>query len=167
MSSDTRMTDAINGYRVLAQDLVTEWSELASSIAAKIDAEKYDGKAMFDAWAEVTRLSVRTSYLMWSEALDAAAILSSRPGEPNEVESDPFESPLPGATLAVKGPLVGKDTKDVLVATVHPEKLGDGERTFTLQADAAKCKGGDTYLGTVLASRGNETKPVEVFIPVA
>jgi hypothetical protein len=167
MSSDTRMTDAINGYRVLAQDLVTEWSDLASRMAAKIDAEKYDGKAMFDAWAEATRLSVRTSYLMWNEALDAAAILASRPDEPNEVESDPFESPLPGATLAVKGRLVGRDSKDTLVAKVHPEKLGDRETTFTLLADATKCEGGDIYLGTVLASRGGETKPVEVFITVA
>ena len=66
------------GYRVLADELVTKWDDLASSIAAKIDDDEYDGKAMLDAWAETTRLSAETSYLMWSEAMDAAATLSGR-----------------------------------------------------------------------------------------
>lgn len=164
-NDDNRMTLAVNGYRELAEELATKWGDLASGIAAKIDAGEYDGKAMFDAWAKSTRLSVETNYLMWNEAMEAAAILSRRPGERHEVDSDPFESPLPGATLTMEGPLVGQDEKGILTAVVRPEKLEDDEATFTLHADATGCEG-DTYLGTVLASRGGEAESVPVHIVV-
>ena len=165
MDNDTRVTKAVAGYGELATELATKWGDLASAIAKKIDADEYDGKAMFDAWAKATRLSVETSFLMWNEAVEAATTLSRRPGERYEVDSDPFESPLPGATLAVKNPLVGQASKGLLIAEVNPDKLGDGETTFTLHADATGCEG-DTYKGTVLASRGDETQPKKVFIVV-
>jgi hypothetical protein len=60
---------------------------------------------------------------------------------------------------------VGQQSQGVLTATVDPAKLADGETTFFLHADATDCEG-DTYKGTVLASRGGETRPVRVFIVV-
>ena len=163
MDSDTRMTEAVNGYRALADELATKWGDLASSIAAKIDADEYDGKAMLDAWAKSTRLYVETSYQMWSKALDAAAILSRRPGERHLVDSDPFESPLPGATLTVVEPLEGKS--GVLIAKVDPSKLPEDETTFILSADATGYES-DKYKGKVLASRGGDTALKKVFIVV-
>jgi hypothetical protein len=165
MDNDKRVTEAVAGYRELATQLVAQWGDLASGIADKIDQDKYDARAMLDAWADTTRLSAKTSYLMWNEAMEAAATLSTRPGERHEVDSPPFESPLPGATLAVQGPLVGQQSKCGLTATVHPDKLGDNETTFTLHADATGCAG-DTYVGTVLATRGGETQTVPVIMPV-
>jgi hypothetical protein len=163
--NDTRVTKAVAGYRELATELATKWGDLASAIAEKIDADEYDGEAMFDAWAKATRLSVTTSYLVWNEAVEAAATLSRRPGERYETSSDPFESPMPGATLEVDGPLVGQESQGVLTATVDPSELEDGKTTFILHADATGCEG-DTYKGTVLASRGGETRPKKVFIVI-
>ena len=165
MDNDTPVTKAVAGYRELATELATMWGDLASAIAKKIDADEYDGKAMFDAWAKATRLSVKTSYLMWNEAMEAATTLSPRTGERYKLPSDPFQSPIPGATLAVDGPLVGQESKGVLTETVDPLKLADGDRTFVLHADVTDCEG-DTYKGTVLASRGDETQRVRVFIVV-
>jgi hypothetical protein len=159
------VTKAVAGYRELATELATKWGDLASTIAAKIDADEYDGKEMFDAWAKATRLSVTTSYLLWNEAVEAAASLSRRPGERYEISSDPFQSPMPGAMLEVDGPLVGQQSKGVLTAKVDPPKLADGATTFSLHADATDCEA-DTYKGTVLASRGDETRPKKVFIVV-
>ena len=163
--NDSRVTEAVDGYRQLATQLVTQWGNLASGIAAKIDQDEYDGKAVVDAWAETARLSMKTSYLMWNEVVEAAATLSFRPGERYVAHSDPFQSPLPGATLAVDGPLVGQQSKGILIARVDQPELADGERTFSLHADATDCEG-DTYKGTVLASRGGKTLPVKVFIVV-
>jgi hypothetical protein len=163
--NDTRVTEAVAGYRKLATDLVAEWGDLASSIADKIDEDAYDGKAMRDAWLEAARLSVWTTYLMWNEAADAVAALSYRPGERYHLSSDPFESPLAGATLTVNGPLVGQQSRGMLIAKVDPSKLEAGEKTFTLYADVTGSDG-DTYLGTVLAARGRESESVPVFITV-
>ena len=165
MDNDTPVTKAVTGYRELATELATKWGDLASVIATKIDADEYDGKAMFNAWAKATRLSVETSYLMWNEVMESAKTLSPRSGERYELPSDPFESPMPGATLEVDGPLVGQESQGVLTATVDPPKLPDGETTFVLHANATDCEG-DTYKGRVLASRGGETRPVRVFIVV-
>ena len=165
MDNDTPVTKAVAGYRELAAELATKWGDLASAIATKIDNDQYDGKAMFDAWAKAARLSVETSYLMWNEAMEAAATLSPRPGGRYTLPSDPFQSPMPGATLEVDGQLVGQQSQGVLTATVDPAQLADGETTFVLHADATDCEG-DTYKGTVLASRGDETRPVKVFIVV-
>src|SRR4051794_21561127 len=165
MDNEARVTKAVAGYRELATELATKWGDLASTIAAKIDSDEYDGKAMFDAWAKATRLSVETNYLMWNEAAEAAATLSFRPGQRHEIPSDPFESPLPGATLKVDGPLVGQASGGVLIAEVDPSQLPEGKTTFILRANVTDCEG-DTYKGTVLASSGGETKPVKVFIVV-
>jgi hypothetical protein len=165
MDNDTPVTKAVAGYRELATELATKWGDLASIIATKIDADEYDSKAMFDAWAKATRLSVETSYLMLNEAVEAATTLSRRPSEGYKLPSDPFQSPMPGATLEIEGPLVGQQSQGVLTATVDPAKLADGETTFILHADATDCEA-DTYKGTVLASRGGEIRPVRVFIVV-
>ena len=57
--------------------------------AAKIDADKYDGKEMADAWARSVRLTAQTGFLLWSEALDAGSILTGRQYAPYIVDSDP------------------------------------------------------------------------------
>jgi hypothetical protein len=162
---DTRVTEVVAGYRLLATELATMWGDLASSIATKMDDDEYDGKAMVDVWAETVRLSAHSSYLMWNEAVEAAATLSFRPGERYMAHSDPFQSPLPSATLRVDGPLVGQQSKGTLIARVDQPQLADGETTFGLHADATDCEA-DTYKGTVLASLGDKTLPVKVFIVV-
>ena len=166
MDNDTRMSDAVHGYRVLADELTKKWGELASGIADGIDADEYDGEAMLDAWAKAMRLSAETNFLIWSEAVDAATILSGRQYDPDLVESHEFESPLPGATLELDGPLVGDSKGEELYAYVRPRKLAEGQTTFTVYADATGFPG-DAYVGTVLASRGGQTESVEVFIQVA
>src|SRR5829696_4158882 len=95
------MTKVVEGYRGLASDLADMWGDLASSVAARVDADEYDGDEMLRACARTPRLSVQTGFLIWNEAMEAAQALSGRQYERDPRESDPFYSPLPGATLDV------------------------------------------------------------------
>jgi hypothetical protein len=162
------MTDAAKGYRKLGQDLVTKWSDLALDVAAKMDADKYDGKEMADAWAKSVRLTARTGYLLWSEALDAASILTGRQYDRYDVGSDPFESPLPGATLELEGPLIRPyPPLFMLFAEANPSQLHANQTTFILEADATYYPAG-TYMGKVRATLGDEPPNlIDVFITVA
>jgi hypothetical protein len=150
---------------MLAEELATNWGDLAAGIAEKIDRDEYDNKAMVDAWNKTMRLSLKTNYMLWSQALGAAAVVGRPEGERYVVPSPTFYSPLPGAALTVQGELVGRQTKGRLVATVDPPQLAAGATEFTLRADATNCEG-DVYCGTVLASGGGEPQPVEVYVVV-
>lgn len=164
---EKRMTGAVKGYRKLGTELVTQWSDLALDVAAKIDAGKYDGKEVADAWARSVRLTGQTGYLLWSEALDAMSILSGRQYDRYKVDSDPFQSPFPGATLELEGPLTRFYPPPwMLVAKVCPPRLKGNQTTFTLEADATFHPAG-TYMGKVRATHGDEHKLIDVFITVA
>jgi hypothetical protein len=163
--AETRMADAVESYRSLTTVLVTKWGDLASSIADEMDSGEYDGKAMFDAWAKTTRLTAETGVQMWAEALAAARILSGEQYEPDKRHSDPCQSPLEGATLELEGPLVGLKTRKQLHAEVRPPTLEDGKTEFVVHADATGFPG-DTYIGKVLASRGDQVARVDVWITV-
>jgi hypothetical protein len=161
------MADAVAGYRVLASELVTRWSDLASGVAAKIDSDQYDAKAATKAWADTATLSAETGLLLWFEALDALSILTGSQYDRYLVESDDFESPVPGATLELEGPLRRAGMVGILPAEADPQKLPDGQTTFKLRADATYHQGG-TYVGRVLASTtGQAPQPVDVWITVA
>jgi hypothetical protein len=155
----------VAGYRMLAEELAASWGDLAAGIAESIDRDEYDSKAMLNAWNKTVRLSLKTNYMLWNQALGAAAVVGRAGGERYVVSSPTFDSPLPGATLTVQGELVGRQTKGRLVATVDPPELAEGATAFTLHADATDCEG-DVYCGTVLASRGDEPQPVEVYVAV-
>lgn len=163
---DTRMSDALEGYRVLGEELVTKWGDLGAGIAAKIDADEYDSEAMLDAWAKTMRLSAQTSFLMWSEALDAGAILSGSQYAPDIVHFDAY-SPLPGASLEPEGHFVGEKTGAELPSVkVRPSQLADGETKFTVYADATGLPK-DIYWGNVRAWSGVDVEPVEVHLAVS
>jgi hypothetical protein len=162
---ESRISDAVKGYRRLASELVTKWGELASDVAAKCDAEEYDSSAAMKAWARTTRLTAETGFLTWFEALDAIAILSGRQYSRYEAK-DRFDSGLPGADLTVSTPLRLGQTYAVLVAEVVPAKLPDGETWFELHADGTGRPGG-TYVGKVTASKpGAESRYVDVWLTV-
>jgi hypothetical protein len=160
---DTRMRDAVESCREWTTDLVKKWDDLATSIARKIDHEKYDGEAMLDAWARTTRLTAETGVQMWAQALAVGRLLSGEQYERKKRDSDPFESPLSGATLELEGPLVGYETGQQMPADVDPGQLPEGQTTFVLHADTTDFPG-DIYFGKVRASRGAETAHVEVDI---
>src|SRR4051794_9730690 len=101
MADQGRMTNAVEGYRLLASDLADMWSDLASSVAAKVDADEYDADEMLRACARTARLSAQTGFLIWNEAMESARALSGRQSDRDPKESDEFYSPLPGATLDV------------------------------------------------------------------
>ena len=162
---ETRMRDAVKGYRKLGKQLVMEWNNLASGVAKKMDTGKYDGKEAADGWARSVRLTARTGYLLWSEALDAASILTGRQYERYYVSSDPFKSPLPGATLKLDHPSPGLIPLLRCSRREVCPKQGD-PTTFTLEADATFHPAG-TYMGKVRAMHGDEHKLIDVFITVA
>ena len=163
MDDDTRMSDALDGYFVLAKELQNDWGKLASTVADKIDKGTYDGEEMLDAWVQTMRLTAQTALKMYSEALDAAEILSGSQYAPVEVDSDPFENPLPGATLALNGPLIGLRTREELVATLNLPWRENGKEFFTVHANATGYAG-DVYLGSVLATRSDGSQSIKVFI---
>ena len=165
---ETRMTDAVKGYRDLATELATRWGKLASSVAAKIDADQYDAEAAHEACAKAARLTADTGGLLWFEALDAISILSGRQYAPYDVDSDPFESTLPGATLELEGPLIkqGGWPLVLLFPEVRPPDLPGNQTEFTLHANA-KFRPGGTYIGKVRATKGGASESIDVWITVA
>lgn len=163
MNNDTRMSDALDGYCVLANELQKDWGKLASSVADKIDKGKYGSEEMLDAWVQTMRLTAQTGMKMYSEALDAAEILSGSQYAPVLVDSDPFENPLPGATLTLKGSLVGLLTRAELVAELNPPWQENGKEFFTVHANLTGYSG-DVYRGLVLATRSDGSQSIDVFI---
>jgi hypothetical protein len=113
-------------------------------------------------------LTVESGFLLASEALDAAAILSGGERQPHLVDSVAFSSPLRGAALTLDGPLVNSFNTDQLataVVTIRPAQLAAAAADFTLHADATGHHGG-TYWGTVRATAPAAQDLVTVWITV-
>src|SRR6266498_6075528 len=162
------LEDVVHGYTTLAEDLVERWSEHASTVATKLDAGTYDADSAVADLAACATLATESGLLLASEALDALAVATGRQYAPVIVDSDPFWSPLKGATLTLNGPLVdGFGVRlPVNVINVIPPKLDPEATEFSLRANATGYPGG-TYVGKVVASKpGSEDQKVTVWITV-
>ena len=162
------LAEVIQGYSELASFLLKRWTEHASKVAERLDDGSYDADSGAADLATSASLTVESWFLLASEALDAAAILSGGQRQPHLVDSVAFWSPLPGAALTLEGPLVNTLDTDQLpaaVVTIRPAQLAAAAADFTLRADATGHHGG-TYWGTVRATAPAAQDLVTVWITV-
>lgn len=162
------LAEVVQGYSELASFLLNRWTEHASNVAARLDDGSYDADSAAADVAKSVSLTVESGFLLASEALDAAAILSGGQGRPHLVDSVAFSSPLPGAALTLEGPLVNTLDTDHLpaaVVTIRPPQLAAAAADFALRADATGHHGG-TYWGTVRATVPGTQDLVTVWITV-
>lgn len=148
------LAEVVQGYSELASFLLQRWTEHASKVAARLDDGSYDADSAAADLAKSMSLTVESGFLLASEALDAAAILSGDQRQPHLVDSVGFTSPLPGAALSLEGALVNTLDTDHLpaaVVTIRPLQLAAAAADFSLRADATGHRAG-TYWGTVRAT---------------
>ena len=141
------------GYARLASELVTKWGDHADAIATKVRAGNYGAD---DAVSDLTKwgaIAAESYYLVVNEAVEAIAICSGSQGEPYDIESDPYDSPLPGATLQLVDPLTEPfgDVIPVSAVTVAPTPLAQGATQFRFRTNATG-RPGTLYRGVVRAS---------------
>src|SRR5271167_5026174 len=149
-----RASDVMNSYTALASSLVQRWSAHTSAVAANVEADDYDADKVAADLAACASLATESVLLLAARALDPFGVLSVGAGEPNIVESQPFEAPA-GSALKLAGPLLdglGRDELPVGLVSIQPPQLAAGGKgIFTLRADATGHRGA-TYVGTVEAS---------------
>jgi hypothetical protein len=162
------LAEVVQGYSELASFLVKRWTEHASNVAERLDKGAYDADSAAADLAKCVSLTAETGFLLASEALDAAAILSGGQRQPHLVDSVAFSSPLPGAALALEGQLANSLDTDRLptaVVTIRPAQLAAAAAEFTLRADASGHDAG-TYWGKVRARTAAAEGLVKVWITV-
>src|SRR5688572_27014536 len=172
MESQSTYTDIVQGYVDLASDLLERWTTQAGKVASKLDSRSYKPDTAMADLAATATLATETGFLFASEALEALAICTERERGPYYVDSDPFYSPAPGATLQLEGPLVGlgavPDQLPVSVIEILPSSaLGPNDTEFRLQANATGHQG-ITYAGRVTASwpgAADQKVPVWIVVP--
>jgi hypothetical protein len=163
----SQLADVAAGYAKLASTLGKLWGDHAATVSAKLEAGGYRADDAVRDAAATALVAGRSWFLIASEALDAVAILTDTKDEP--AESGMYESPLPGATLALTGPLedaFGLDALPVAAVTILPAALDPGVTAFMLRADVTGHVGG-SYEGTVTASAaGVAPQTIDVQISV-
>jgi len=150
-----RASDVVQGYTTLASSLLERWSSHASTVAANAEAPDYDAESAAADLAACASLATESGLLLVAKMLDPFGVLSVGGGQPNIVNSQPFEAPA-GAMLKLTGPLVeslGGDELPVSIVSIQPPQLSPNADKFTLRADATGHRGA-TYVGTVAASTG-------------
>jgi hypothetical protein len=157
---ETPLGEVVDGCNKLGTWLVTEWSEQASEVAAKLDDGTYDADSAAADLAKTATLAAESWFLLASEALAAVALLSR---QERYIVEDTFDAPA-GARLELAGPLEAgfEQLLPVTLVSVVPSQLAPTRTAFKLIADATTCAAG-TYDGTVLAFR-DDAAPVEVFV---
>jgi len=167
-SRGTPITEVIEDCTEFGTWLVQKWSARASSVASRLDAGNYDANSAAADFAATAALVAESWAEAAWEALDALAVLTGQEFEPEIIASDVFSSPMPGATLKLKGPLAGAfgDELPTGVIEIVPTQLPASATQFRLRADATGRPGG-SYLGWVVASKpGSADAEVRVLVTV-
>jgi hypothetical protein len=161
------LSTVVEGYGRLASHLLAEWTDHASKVAATLDADAYDADRAAADIAKTLSLATESWFLLASEALDAAAILTSGRLGPHVVRSGPFVAPSAGAALEAHGPFTSGHGHQLPAACVRvePPELGPEETEFRLRADATGRRAG-TYVGEVVATTAKAVDRVVVWITV-
>ena len=167
----------VAGYVQLFDTLVNAWGQLASKIAAQVDAGSMSANDTTSNVAEAGALGVQSWVLIVNEALDAAAVLGGTQHDPVMTPPQGFTAPSfkPGVaqvdrTLELAGPLahdLGDDSIDTFHVTFTPNPLPAGTLDFTVEADATGHAAG-CYRGSVnlIDPVGVQVGSVAVFVLV-
>jgi hypothetical protein len=157
------------GYARLASELVTRWGDHADAIATKVRAGNYGADDAVSDLAKSGFIAAESYYLVVNEAVEAIAICSGSQDQPYDVESEPFDSPLPGAALKLTDALSEPfgDVIPVGAVTVAPTPLAQGATQFRVRTNASG-RPGTLYRGVVRASdAAGATADVAVRLVVA
>jgi hypothetical protein len=155
-----------SGYAQFASERAEAWGALAADVAGRIESGGYRANDIVGDLGKAAFIAGQSWFFLASETLDAVALIAvARLGL---IDSDPFESPLAGASLTVSEPLTEAfgavlPQEDVIIV---PIVLASGATTFRLCVDAEGHAGG-SYEGTVTASVGGASQdvPVNISIP--
>ncbi|HJR90039.1 MAG TPA: hypothetical protein VJ782_07800 [Aeromicrobium sp.] len=155
MSDVPQASEAFEGWVVLANELLGRWTQLASGIAAQIDAGTYDDQAAAAEFPKAAKLGTDSLFLIGSEAVDAISILTSDFSEQTKVTGYGTDPKLAGTTrtLAWKDDLVSVTGEELpqVKARLAPAILPPGQTQFTVEVDGSGLKA-RTYDGYVVAT---------------
>jgi hypothetical protein len=159
------MSDVFDSYNSLASTMFDRWSRLGSRAASRVGAGTYRPSYAADDAALGATIAAESAWMWTAWTWEAFAKLAGLDGEPNTVESDPFESKLAGATLELCPPFVrgpGLEELPVSCLTIRPRPE---DEEFTLYADGSGYCGG-TYVGEVKATAAGKTETIPVWITI-
>ena len=158
---------AVEDYTDVVKELVKKWTDFGASITSKLDARSYDADGVVKDAATGVSLVAETGMKLAWEVLDAATILTSRPGARVIRESHDFVAPA-GAKLRLKGHLKSGFGHQLGPGRVfiHPPHLPPGQTNFKLQVDVTGRPAGN-YEGWVTATtdQGEEDVKVRIIVP--
>ncbi|HXD59959.1 MAG TPA: hypothetical protein VN606_18680 [Thermoleophilaceae bacterium] len=163
----TPFTDLLRSYADLTSSLAEKWRTHAANVASRVERPGYKVDHAVSDLAATASLATETGYLLAAQAFEAVSVLAA-PLERNVVFSEPFQSPLPGATLALDGQQLINgfgETLPASIVAIQPPQLGSGETEFIIRADATGRHAG-TYLGKVTTVTPGASDHVDVWIVV-
>jgi hypothetical protein len=163
----TPFSDLLRGYADLTSALAEKWRTHAAHVASRVERPGYKVDHAVSDLAATAALATETGYLLAAQAFEAVSVVAA-PFERNVVFSEPFQSPLPGATLAVDGQhLINGfgDTLPASIVAIQPPQLKAGETEFVVRADATGHRAG-TYVGKVTTVAAGASDHVDVWIVV-
>jgi hypothetical protein len=154
-----------------AQACIGDWAEDMRVASASIAQGRYTADALAQDLTRPWVRLMREGAALLEGALGGAGAVAgteARGRGRDFVTSYPFESPVPGAQLALAGPLVNGHRSDALpsgAVTVEPPLLAPKRTDFLLRADVTDRRAG-TYVGAVSASGAGGVASVPVWIIV-
>lgn len=155
MSDNLHLDEVAQGYDVLAEQLLKDWSPYLTAVSAKAAAGTYqaaDAEADFSAGFA---LAVKSMMAIGSEALDAVSIMTSTFSEQEHVGGYHTGQVHAGTvrTLTVKADLVSVSGQKLPKARVKPvpETLAPNLTGFDLDVNGDGMKA-RTYDGVVVAT---------------
>jgi hypothetical protein len=163
----TPFTDLLQSYADLTSSLAEKWRAHAAGVASKAQRPGYKVDHAVSDLAATAALATETGYLLAAQAFEAVSVVAA-PLERNVVFSEPFQSALPGATLALEGQQLINGFGDILPASIvaiQPPQLKAGETEFVVRADATGRRAG-TYVGRVTTVAAGASDHVDVWIVV-
>ena len=163
----TPFTDLIQSYADLTSTLAEKWRAHSSHVAGRVQRPGYKVDHAVSDLAATAALATETGYLLAAQAFEAVSVVAA-PLERNIVFSEPFQSRLPGATLAVDGQhLINGfgETLPASIVAIQPPQLKAGDTEFVVRADATGRHAG-TYLGKVTTVTPGASDHVDVWIVV-
>lgn len=170
MSEVPQFSEAVEGYAVLAQQLVADWTPYLTGMSAKVGSGTYTQDAASADFSALAKLIADSLFAIGSEAMDALAISTSTFSEESTVGGYGTDAAKAGTvrTLTVKADLTSV-TGQVLPkerVTPVPASLAPSSIEFDLDVNGDGMKG-RTYDGYVLSTDAAgvvEEIPVSVMI---
>jgi hypothetical protein len=163
----TPFSDLVRSYADLTSSLAEKWRAHAAHVASKVERPGYKVDHAVSDLAATASLATETGYLLAAQAFEAVSVLAA-PLERNIVFSEPFQSPVPGASLALDGQQLINgfgDTLPASIVAIQPPQLKAGETEFVVRADATGRRAG-TYVGKVTTVAAGASGHVDIWIVV-